>query len=338
MVQQPFLGRSGRRGCWVPVAYLTFTFAFAAAASLAQKPPEATHGPSVASRTPEFDAPASEFAGSEQCRACHKDEAVQYEKTSHFKVVVHGKDYIHGCEACHGPAKAHADSIQAAHGDDAAIAKALKEHPIFSFKGLNAKQVSEQCLGCHQNSLENSNYSRSIHLSNGVGCLDCHSAHYATEPNNLLVNKQPLLCYGCHTAQKAEFARPYRHRVDVGLISCSDCHNPHGSTTQRQLRKSAGGFAVCNDCHTEKMGPFVYEHVPVKIEGCGSCHTPHGSTNPRLLRVSQVNLLCLQCHSPTAHNPVPEAPSFHNQTTQFQACTLCHTQTHGSNLDRFFFK
>ena len=54
---------------------------------------------------------------------------------------------------------------------------------------------------------------------------------------------------------------------------------------------------LCFKCHADKQGPFVYEHVPVKTEGCTSCHTPHGSTNPRLLRVSQVNLLCLQCHT-----------------------------------------
>jgi DmsE family decaheme c-type cytochrome len=263
------------------------------------------------------------YAGSETCKTCHEELYTKgFEHTSHFALTKEGK---HGCEDCHGPGTAHVEG-----GGD--------KTKIFSFKGLNAKQVSERCLGCHQGSLEHSNYSRSVHLSNGVSCLDCHSPHHATEPDKLLVNKQPLLCYGCHAQQKAEFARPYRHRVDVGLVACSDCHNPHGSTIQKQLRKAAGGFAVCSNCHAEKMGPFVYEHVPVKTEGCGSCHTPHGSTNPRLLRVSLVNLLCLQCHSPTANNPVPEAPSFHAQNTQFQACTLCHTQIHGSNLDRFFFK
>jgi hypothetical protein len=127
MMPQPFIGRSARRCLGVRVAYLASTLAFAITGSLAQKRPESTQGPSVASRTPEFDAPASEFAGPEQCRACHKDETVQYEKTSHSKLVFAGKDYIRGCETCHGPAKAHADWVQAAHGDDAAIAKALKE-------------------------------------------------------------------------------------------------------------------------------------------------------------------------------------------------------------------
>jgi predicted CXXCH cytochrome family protein len=86
------------------------------------------------------------------------------------------------------------------------------------------------------------------------------------------------------------------------------------------------------------MGPFAVEHVPAQQAGCASCHTPHGSTNPRLLRVSQVNILCLQCHSPTAGSNVPDTPSFHNQNSKYQACTMCHTQIHGSNFDEFFFR
>ncbi len=295
-------------------------------ASLAQaaaSSPAAVPGQAPPAAPSQAHPSSSGYAGSETCKTCHEDIYNKgFSNTPHYALVKSGK---HGCEDCHGPGQAHVE----AGGDPT---------KIFSFKGRSAKEVSERCLGCHQNSMENSNYSRSVHLTSGVGCLDCHSPHHATAPEYLLVKAQPLLCYGCHATQKAEFARPYRHRVNVGLIQCSDCHNPHGTITERQLRVSTAGFAVCAKCHTDKMGPFVFEHVPVKVEGCGSCHTPHGSTNPRLLRVSQVNLLCLQCHSPTMNNPVPQIPSFHNQSARYQACTLCHTQIHGSNFDQFFFK
>jgi hypothetical protein len=57
------------------------------------------------------------------------------------------------------------------------------------------------------------------------------------------------------------------------------------------------------------------------------------------LKRSQVNLLCLECHSFTV-DPAggPATPTFHNQAQKYQACTLCHTRIHGSNFDRFFFK
>jgi predicted CXXCH cytochrome family protein len=75
--------------------------------------------------------------------------------------------------------------------------------------------------------------------------------------------------------------------------------------------------------------------VPVKTEGCNSCHTPHGSTNPRFLRVSQINLLCLQCHTFPVQGP---AGPTHNQATKYQACTMCHAAIHGSNSSNVFFR
>src|SRR5262249_24513788 len=143
------------------------------------------------------------------------------------------------------------------------------------------------------------------------------------------------LCYGCHITQKADFAKPYHHRVNEGLLQCDDCHNVHGTTTIRQVKTLPSGDAVCYKCHADKQGPFVYEHVPVKTEGCSSCHTPHGSTNPRLLRVSHVNLLCLQCH--TFPSLSPQGPT-HNQSTKYQACTMCHAAIHGSNASNVFFR
>ena len=269
------------------------------------------------------DTTGATYVGADTCKTCHEDiYNKSFANTPHAALLKEGK---HGCEDCHGPGSLHVES-----GGD--ITK------IISFKTLSPAQVSERCMTCHQANLENSNFNNSMHKQAGVSCISCHSPHHAAEPEHLLVKNQPQLCYGCHAQQKAEFARPFKHRVDVGLIQCSDCHNPHGTLAQKQLRASAGGFDVCTKCHTEKAGPFVFEHVPVKAEGCTSCHTPHGATNPRLLRVSNVNVLCLQCHSEIAGRDIPGTPSFHNQNAKYQACTMCHTQIHGSNFSDVFFK
>ena len=67
-----------------------------------------------------------------------------------------------------------------------------------------------------------------------------------------------------------------------------------------QTREVLGGTAaICVKCHTDKQGPFVIAHEPVKLEGCASCHVPHGSNNPRLLTRPSVHLLCLECHTDT---------------------------------------
>ncbi len=265
----------------------------------------------------------STYVGADTCKTCHQEI---YEKsfinTPHSALLKQGK---HGCEDCHGPGSAHVNG-----GGD--VTK------IIRFPQLSASEASARCITCHQATMEVSKFSGSMHMASGVGCLSCHSPHHATVKQAILLKEQPLLCYSCHAQQKAEFERPYRHRVNARLLECSDCHNPHGTFLEKQVRTADGGLQICTKCHTEKAGPFVFEHVPVKQAGCTSCHTPHGSTNPRLLRVSQINILCLQCHSPINNNPTPDIPTFHNQAGKYQACTMCHTQIHGSNFNEFFFK
>jgi DmsE family decaheme c-type cytochrome len=262
---------------------------------------------------------SAQYVGSDTCLTCHEDVYKnQFEQTPHFQTVKNG----HGCESCHGPGSEH-------------VAGGGDKSKIFTFKDASRQETSSRCLACHGESHAQSHFASSAHSSADVGCLDCHSPHRAKEKQFLLVESQPQLCYGCHTAARADFAKPFHHRVNEGLVECSDCHNPHGTATVRQLQALPSGDAVCYKCHADKQGPFVYEHVPVKTEGCTSCHTPHGSTNPRLLKVSLVNMLCLQCHTPPTVGP---AGPVHNQSAKYQACTMCHSQIHGSNFSSVFFK
>jgi DmsE family decaheme c-type cytochrome len=266
-----------------------------------------------------------QYAEADVCQECHQEVWDKHFANTPHATLLKGDQ--HGCQACHGPGQAHVED------GGADLTK------IIRFEKLSPAETAAICTKCHQTSLETQNFSKSAHLASGVSCTNCHSPHYSKDVNYLLVKPQTVLCFGCHAAQKAQFARPYRHRVDIGLIQCSDCHNPHGTEVGHQVRAAAGQFAVCTKCHTDTMGPFVFEHAPVKTdEGCLSCHTPHGSTNPRLLQVNNVNFLCLRCHTPNMNGQAPGIPSFHNQNSKYQACTMCHTQIHGSNFDPTFFR
>ena len=268
----------------------------------------------------------SQYVGTDTCKTCHEDIGKTYDRGPHWKTMLdkhHGVE-SQGCEACHGPGKEHAES-----GDVTKIVR---------FKTLSRQESSKRCLECHQFGEEHSNFLRSAHLKNNVGCIDCHSVHAPKVRANLMKASQPQLCYSCHLEVKPDFSKPYHHRVNEGLITCSNCHNPHGGFLTRQLRASAAQDAICFTCHTDKAGPFVFEHAPVKTDGCVSCHAPHGSSNPRLLRRSNVNLLCLECHTLTVDSAAPAIPSFHNQAQKYQACTMCHVAIHGSNSDHVFFK
>ena len=141
------------------------------------------------------------------------------------------------------------------------------------------------------------------------------------------------MCYSCHKDIEAQFQLPVRHRVNEGLVKCTDCHNPHGSLSENELR--AGNRDTCMKCHIEKGGPFVYEHAASRIEGCTACHTPHGSINLNLVKRRQQRQLCLECHAP------PEATGIPHPRLGFQAsgeCTRCHVDIHGSNYEGRFLR
>jgi DmsE family decaheme c-type cytochrome len=288
--------------------------------------------------TQKYVAPSdpSLFVGSETCKTCHadmpsKDFFNHFEASPHFVTTLDSKKgpQWQGCEGCHGPGKAHVDG-----GGD--------KTKIFTFKNASAQEINARCMSCHAGGPQHMNAINSIHTQNNVSCISCHSPHMPQTKEFLLAKAQPELCYSCHLQQKAQFEMPFRHRVNEGLVQCSDCHNPHGTVGPKQVRTSATQDAVCFTCHTDKQGPFVFEHEPVKIEGCASCHIPHGGANVHMLRVSNVNLLCLQCHTNSLMNGktgnAPGTPSFHSQQTFFKSCTLCHVQIHGSNFDPTFFK
>jgi DmsE family decaheme c-type cytochrome len=271
-------------------------------------------------------ADASDYVGTETCRSCHENMYDSYEKSPHWKTLndTHGGPSKQGCEGCHGPGAAH-------------VAGGGDKTKIFIFKDHSAKQIDDRCLTCHASGTQHMNAINSEHAKSGVSCISCHSPHHAQTQEFLLVKAQPELCYSCHLQQKPQFSMPFHHRVNEGLVQCSDCHNPHGTVAAKQVRASAAQDAVCYTCHADKRGPFVFEHEPVKVEGCESCHTPHGSPNAHMLKLSNVNLLCLSCHTTSFAN-APGAPSFHNQAAQYQACTLCHAAIHGSNVDHTLFK
>jgi len=279
---------------------------------------------------------SSKYVGADTCKTCHEDIFNGLQKTRHWNNLLKDKSgaEAHSCETCHGPGAEHVDG-----GGD--------KTKIFNFKEAAPETVTERCLSCHAGKQEHAGFKNSAHAANGVTCTSCHSPHFAKEKRKLLAEKQPTLCYGCHTETKADFSMPFRHRVNEGLLKCTDCHNVHGSPLSHSLRATADQDQLCFRCHRNLQGPFVFEHVPVKTEGCSACHQVHGSVNPRLLKVNQVNLLCLQCHTPgvtpntrSGEVNAPGTPNgpVHDQSQKFQACTMCHVFIHGSNADETFMK
>ncbi len=281
------------------------------------------------------------YVGSTVCKTCHPDITSNFYRNPHYISVASGKEPLEktGCESCHGPAKAH---IEAKGG----------KATIVAFSQLGPKQILENCLRCHSQTLTRANIRRSAHSLNDVVCTNCHSVHKSPVAKFLLAKRQTDLCYSCHVNVRAQFSMPFKHRVNEGVVNCTDCHNPHGTpaptwrmaSRPRMVDQALANEEACLKCHTDKRGPFVFEHAAVRVDGCESCHSPHGSTNARLLKRPVVFTVCLECHNGAegfgrrAGGIPTQTPSHNMADPRYQNCTTCHVRIHGSNADQFFLR
>ena len=325
------------------VVFLIWLFATAAVV-FAQEQPAAAVPTSVSGQAAAAQADTSTLTGTEACLHCHKQAGEQVSKTVHagtYDQVPQGAPRTSAsasCDGCHGSGKAHADAEMEAERTDTKNPEAKKLIFNFDSKNTSAEMVNERCLTCHASGPTHLNSPNSFHRQNEVSCIDCHSPHHAATKEKLLIKAQPELCYSCHLQQKSQFNMPFRHRVNEGLIQCTDCHEQHGTGgvwesdhLVRQVQTSASGDFVCFRCHADKQGPFVFEHAPVRVEGCAACHIPHGGANPHMLKYSNIGLLCLSCHTAAAFGHAPVMDPM--MSTQQNACSLCHVAIHGSNFN-----
>src|SRR4051794_35663003 len=288
-----------------------------------------------------------EYIGDASCgTGCHKHDAIwkNFNKNPHFKSVASGKEPPDkaGCESCHGPGQGHVD----ARGDVGTVVNAFSE--------MKPNQVIPLCLKCHGQEFTRANIRRSEHTQHDVSCTACHSIHSATTNRNLLSKSQPEACYQCHPDVRSQFNLPFKHRVNEGFMTCSDCHNPHGEfaptfamgQTSKMLNQSHSNEQPCLKCHVDKRGPFVFEHQAGEVDGCITCHRPHGSTNAKLLNRPTVTLQCLECHTGSGDFAArsnrgvtyPDHATHSMVDPRYQRCTACHVMIHGSNVHYRFLR
>jgi DmsE family decaheme c-type cytochrome len=252
------------------------------------------------------------------CQTCHEGVfSKAFTKSRHAGLEA-------ACASCHRGAAEHANAMQS--GKDALIP---------SVKKLTSREINDTCLGCHEKGAQ-ATWKGGVHDRRNLNCTSCHAVHeYKSERHQLKTASEPDTCYTCHPAMRAKSLRTSHHPVREGLMTCGSCHNPHDSTTPKMVSASWVN-EKCLECHTEKRGPFFWEHAPVR-ENCLNCHDPHGSNHDKML-VSQQPWLCQRCHLNTRHpgtlysnlNSAGELLTASNRATE-HACKNCHQSVHGGN-------
>jgi DmsE family decaheme c-type cytochrome len=262
------------------------------------------------------------YAGSDTCVLCHTDQEASIKGTAHAQAKnPRSPAALHGCESCHGPGQAHVD-------DEA-------KGSIRKFAQMTPDETSGTCLTCH-NRGNHAGWEGSAHEARNLSCTTCHSVHSPKSPARQLVQAtETQVCAACHRLQVAKTERAVAHMpVREGKMSCSSCHNPHGSISNVKALKTGSSVAEsCTSCHTEMRGPVLWEHAPVR-ENCATCHDPHGSSNDRML-VVRMPMLCQRCHVATRH-PASiydnNAITVNKSNRMFgRSCVNCHSNVHGSN-------
>ena len=259
--------------------------------------------------------PAFVYAGESQvddetCLACHDGYDTAMNNTAHrLSSSMSAPHAAIDCGSCHAGAVEHAEDPS--------------EDNVVNPADQIGQDAFNTCTTCHMAHVGPDDYGMEPHNDMRLNCASCHRVH--DDNARLLIDEENEFCFQCHSDIEARFHLQSQHPVLSDNLTCLNCH----SFAKRQDDHAAYDFQrVCQDCHPEQGGPYLYEHGGVSAffaehGGCVECHDPHGSANERLLRQSGNNL-CESCHF------VPQHQTAHGSLWKDYSCTSCHTDTHGS--------
>ncbi len=262
------------------------------------------------------------YVGSETCLQCHGDLEEKYKKTIHAKVFTEANARtplaLRGCEACHGPGKVHVDA-----GGGKGVGDMI---PFRRETPQAIERENAVCLTCHEKG-KRTYWQGSPHQSRDLACTNCHKVMEKVSDRFQLAKGEVVeVCAQCHLVRRSQTFRNAHMPLREGKITCTSCHNPHGTITKSLLPENSINDN-CYKCHADKRGPFLWEHPPV-LESCANCHDPHGGVREKMLKLS-LPRLCQQCHIESRHPTEARLPT--NKLVIGRACVQCHANIHGSN-------
>jgi len=279
--------------------------------------------------SPKSDAQEFSEKGADSCMPCHWEgqpkSAADIFFTKHASRTDPGAPFTNlQCETCHGPGQDHVFAQQRS-------LDVLPENTFGSHSKTPVETQNQVCLKCHETKGRLAWFG-SRHQIENISCASCHQIHRSRDRVFDSLEQQKV-CFECHPKRRSDTLKASSHPLRLGNMSCSDCHDPHNGNNDFLLQRQTIND-TCYTCHTEKQGPYLWEHAPV-ADNCSLCHTPHGSNHAALLK-TRPPLLCQKCHAPqghpsTAYTSDQIGNSLNNRFMLGRACLNCHSQVHGSN-------
>ena len=250
--------------------------------------------------------------GDARCTECHDESdkggaALRIGKSKHG-TIADGRTPT--CSDCHGESNAHVGYK----------GSGKPPKPDFAFGKMSrtdAQDRNKACMSCHDTDVQRRHWQGSAHQSRDVACTSCHQIHTGHDAVRDK-REQAEVCYTCHKEQRALANKPSHHPIPEGKMSCSDCHNPHGTTADFMLKTRAP--FLCLSCHdpSSHLGyvPGVAANVNTSKNPSGtiiSATTPPDNWNTNTAVGTTQGLSCMNCHTQVhgSNNPVNSTNAMH---------------------------
>ncbi|PWB75577.1 hypothetical protein C3F09_02090 [candidate division GN15 bacterium] len=253
------------------------------------------------------------------CLSCHTDLKEQMSKG-----IVHSPARAGKCLSCHVPHGGPVPSLLVSPRAQLCI----KCHDLSSTKVATAHRgfdmTNANCQSCHAAHVAPST-SRGLLLPKShapFAARSCDKCHQPTGKREL-VSPGRTLCLSCHAKVEPTFARAVKHPPAVEDDGCVKCHAPHAGFTNNLMNKD--GVNTCLTCHDDREFKGTFKHK-IAFESCTNCHDAHSADYKGLLETTDINGLCMKCHTDaekTHYHPLKD--KIDPRTRKPMTCVSCHS-------------